>query len=983
MSALTPKKVRSNLCLVCADTNSSIYTKLDTKSGQEKDLAKLLQLYGGINVIEGGVCRNCERKLLGLHKTTTDFRKKCQESFQHVQTKRMHPTTPGKENKRPQVDGAVTPVPQESTETPQYVKAPARLLAPKALADHFGTSSEVGTKSTETPQCSTRAIRPLAPKALADHFTCSKVDTKTKEPQKKKRHKRCVAVPESLQTFIQEEDVAVLGGNDFARICAVLGTRNPSCIAATLMKIKPMQRALLQEIVKEIRVEEKRMGVRKRGDVSYLMRKDFQAMETFSWTEVVQEGCKRHPLLITLLAQSLLAKDDMAKLEEHIPRLGMLYGMLMQGRNQELSLVQRVNSMVLYDNLCDQKVFDRLQPLGVTMSYSTNNSLLDMIGGHFDSKVVEAVAQHRRFRLIGDNINWKTDPSEEREDHHREWNHAFGSLAIIQNLDFDTLPNIAPQVPHYVLPDETFLLNKEDWTNIRYEYIVHIARVLAEHVHWFKFLKRFLPDHMPAEYSEQLTKQNEVIPLPVLFENEQKYDNVVVILDAYEELIRKVHERAEVPMPDIRIHVGGDQLTRERFSGAKRLSIGYYNEPHRFEHLSPITFEFFHMNLNFLILLFKELYDTNSYDELGTMRSEQARIKRENVDKDPRHAYDADKDFTVSFVDAYIVEAALHHFSIPDIWSSPGQILPPEEEDVSQWMETHLGALVDKLVAPDMKSILERLHNERPHPVEEVEEDQVQDDNVVEDGLVEFVTCRNGCKVPMVVPRPKKKPQRKGQNENVDQVRNYAHKVLELGMLFKSLTDMISVPDRDRSLRLLKYAMLIFRENSHLSKYAYEIMRLLVHQFCRLSEKAAHEEFYGLFCNTTGRVDGHVACDDRMEWAVHEVKRHVRHMASNKTEPNIVARTCAVAGVKAIANNFDEATDTITRSKKHSDAASLADEVAMITDLHQLQPFRRQPGRRHQSFACPVPSVLSRIGRADMKTWIFEKKYAFATELGN
>ena len=118
--------------------------------------------------------------------------------------------------------------------------------------------------------------------------------------------------------------------------------------------------------------------------------------------------------------------DDMAKLEEHIPRLGMLYGMLMQGRNQELSLVQRVNSMVLYDNLCDQKVFDRLQPLGVTMSYSTNNSLLDMIGGHFDSKVVEAVARHRRFRLIGDNINLKTDPGKEREDHHSEWNHALG-----------------------------------------------------------------------------------------------------------------------------------------------------------------------------------------------------------------------------------------------------------------------------------------------------------------------------------------------------------------------------------------------------------------------------------------------------------------------------------------------------------------------------------------------------------------------------
>lgn len=45
-----------------------------------------------------------------------------------------------------------------------------------------------------------------------------------------------------------------------------------------------------------------------------------------------------------------------------------------------------------------------------------------------------------------------------------------------------------------------------------------------------------------------------------------------------------------------------------------------------------------------------------------------------------------------------------------------------------------------------------------------------------------------------------------------------------------------------------------------------EIMRLLVHQTCMLSEKAAKEEFYGFFVNTTGRFNGHIPAYRRMEY---------------------------------------------------------------------------------------------------------------------
>ena len=108
-----------------------------------------------------------------------------------------------------------------------------------------------------------------------------------------------------------------------------------------------------------------------------------------------------------------------------------------------------------------------------------------------------------------------------------------------------------------------------------------------------------------------------------------------------------------------------------------------------------------------------------------------------------------------------------------------------------------------------------------------------------------------------------------------DHVKNYGHIVLELGLLFKDLLDVIHLPDRDRCLRLLKLAMIFFKANKNLSKYAHEILRFLVHQTCTLSETEAHEVFYGLFVNTRGKKDSHIPADLQVEHLVRTTKKHI------------------------------------------------------------------------------------------------------------
>jgi hypothetical protein len=111
--------------------------------------------------------------------------------------------------------------------------------------------------------------------------------------------------------------------------------------------------------------------------------------------------------------------------------------------------------------------------------------------------------------------------------------------------------------------------------------------------------------------------------------------------------------------------------------------IGGENAADRFEHLSPITAEFFHMAMKLLSVAFKRLFSASRVRERGTMKAMQSRIQRSTVNPNVSEAYSADKDFFISLTDAHIVEAVLHCFEMEDTLSSPAKLtLPESKEDI-------------------------------------------------------------------------------------------------------------------------------------------------------------------------------------------------------------------------------------------------------------------------------------------------------------
>ncbi|XP_055997105.1 uncharacterized protein LOC130047014 [Ostrea edulis] len=262
---------------------------------------------------------------------------------------------------------------------------------------------------------------------------------------------------------------------------------------------------------------------------------------------------------------------------------GLIYGILMKRRYKDLSRIQIVMAMVLADEKVHQKVYDRLQTVGVTVSHSTVLKVQQQIGGKFNAELIDAVKSGMRFRIVGDNVNFKVGVSRQRDDKVGHMEHWFGSAAIIQHTNFNNFAMQSPQKPLLQMPP--------------------------------------------------------MIPLPLLCKNEQKYAEVVDVLDSYEQLIEDIYTKPVIQVNyATKVHIGGDQLTRERFSGAKRLRATALSSREKFQHLTPITFEFFHLQMNFLNMIHKLLYNKDS-TEAGTLHAEKIKLRRSQVSEDVKNNY--------------------------------------------------------------------------------------------------------------------------------------------------------------------------------------------------------------------------------------------------------------------------------------------------------------------------------------------------------
>lgn len=212
-------------------------------------------------------------------------------------------------------------------------------------------------------------------------------------------------------------------------------------------------------------------------------------------------------------------------------------------------------------------------------------------------------------------------------------------------------------------------------------------------------------------------------------------------------------------------------------------------------------------------------------------------------------------------------------------------------------------------------------------------------------------------------------------NQNTkDDVYKYGVLVMELGLMFLEFQDVCKSPDRARLMTVMKCMMMMFKTVNNNSKYALEILRFLCFHQASYSLQTSYQSIHGLFVNTQGKLDSSIPADLHMEHMVKKTKSMLKSLGSNKTPEIIVKRSKALAGMDAISHHYDTDTNVILRSHHHKLKNANDDEIKMIQDIMEVNPFVYTPGRSFEFFKGLTSPLLFSINDNKYKAWVEHHK---------
>ena len=158
----------------------------------------------------------------------------------------------------------------------------------------------------------------------------------------------------------------------------------------------------------------------------------------------------------------------------------------------------------------------------------------------------------KKFRLVGDNINWNTEVCDQRLGRNGKMTNAFTSACVVQELYFDELDDKQGNLSVSV---DTYMFGEEDYECVKKLYVSLVLEVVQRNLKSIAFIN----SDQKIFHGKDINKcshETEVIPLPVLYFDEQKNGDVIKILHWYQQLIEDVHQKAGVSLGSV--HIRGD-----------------------------------------------------------------------------------------------------------------------------------------------------------------------------------------------------------------------------------------------------------------------------------------------------------------------------------------------------------------------------------------------------------------------------------------
>ena len=542
-----------------------------------------------------------------------------------------------------------------------------------------------------------------------------------------------------------------------------------------------------------------------------------------------------------------------------------------------------------------------------------------------------------------------------RKDVQNEDLHFFASNLIENRTNFSHLPNVHPKGSIATFPRHHFSLNVNEWKTYINCAKVLVGRVIVEFFPKFKWLKSAIPAHISHIYSKEMAQKSTIASLPLLNANEAKYEDCVIILRSHEKWIAEIYVKADLldevphvdnpavpegpaapgqtnahmadtpddPMREMKIAFAGDQLTRVRFAGAKDLRSGSHTPSDRFEHCSPFKPVMWHTKASLLQYSYSFLHKGESVNQVGTLKYFREKFNRRNATPAKvLDSYEGSEELFLSVGRAYIVTAALSFVGmasvedVPSLNKFPANISHETEENKKKYFDDVFGKFIDL-----------------------------------------YLLQKNA-----------------NMNGEDDYVTNYALCYIFLTILIFQLKDTAAEADGERNLVNKKLLLSVFKSMGAYSKYALEMFVSIAQIECVLTPRLSEEFKWGFFCNWRGGAGNDIEDDVAQEISNALSKSVVQRMGPNKTFQSISKVCKATNGIKEVKEQYDVSAGIHPTSVQHTTSDSLKDEKEMIADLVHLDPFRKVPGRCHNSFPEIKRSPLRYLNIVEFHQWLDKHK---------
>lgn len=213
---------------------------------------------------------------------------------------------------------------------------------------------------------------------------------------------------------------------------------------------------------------------------------------------------------------------------------------------------------------------------------------MDTIGKELVPKIKGFVQEGQELRVNFDNLDFKILANHVLRNHHNKDVHWINQFVTFDRVPLTHLHDFKPIADLKELPITSFLLSQEERRQFRSALITLTSRILTKHVTCLSEMKDVVCKHIPHPYSKQMAKKSVIIGLSF---NQLKHSDINQYLDYIEGLLAEIYtpedqlnqktestEKKKVRMDKIlnsvQVPLGGDQLGRERVTGAKKLRMG-------------------------------------------------------------------------------------------------------------------------------------------------------------------------------------------------------------------------------------------------------------------------------------------------------------------------------------------------------------------------------------------------------------------------